>query len=655
MTGPEVASVEAATVRLEDLLGRARRVKQSNSIEPPLPVSEFASDDGLLAATEPDSRHAHNAVVETAARNLQYNVVAHTNIEDPAFVKVWNLLDILQILGDRDQCDPALVFWLVEDLLDSQSIDGCRKVFDYLESRRERLVTKDFQRNKHLVVLRSCNDLLRRLSRAEDAVFCGRVFVFLFQCFPLGDRSSVNLRGEFHTENVTTFEETPPAESVDQVDVESTGQKENGQQGDDEQPAQDADTSGPVKPPDESVKITVSQPTASDDGGKSMDTDKLYPVFWTLQEAFSDPRRLFSANYFAKFKAGLEATIAKFKEVPKVLQAQSDSARGVKRSAEDRHDEFASTYNPKYLTSRDLFKLELSDLAFQRHILVQTLILIDFLLSLTEKSKKRLAHLNPQRVLQYNYVLSEQDAEWALGMKATIANYLQEGPDGKFYYRMVDTVLSRDKNWVRWKLENCPPITQEPASSNEFLQAADSAQSACANKRMRPTAMGALDLKFLSDPDAVHGLEGLKARERYAPPPMETFTREIENLELDLDFAEGAEREALLEKKNAKTWATLRVAAKTKLSLFDKVEDGKNLSPLVEPNAVVEATREDMASVTDAPEGGRGESGGADMESGAKEARAGSSPGTAESRRQRAEQDEEEEPAQAAAASAAAA
>lgn len=37
-----------------------------------------------------------------------------------------------------EQCEPGLIFWLIEELLDSQTIDGCRKVFDYLESRRER-------------------------------------------------------------------------------------------------------------------------------------------------------------------------------------------------------------------------------------------------------------------------------------------------------------------------------------------------------------------------------------------------------------------------------------------------------------------------------------------------------------------------------------
>lgn len=37
-----------------------------------------------------------------------------------------------------EQCEPGLIFWLIEELLDSQTIDGCRTVFDYLESRRER-------------------------------------------------------------------------------------------------------------------------------------------------------------------------------------------------------------------------------------------------------------------------------------------------------------------------------------------------------------------------------------------------------------------------------------------------------------------------------------------------------------------------------------
>jgi THO complex subunit 1 len=51
--------------------------------------------------------------------------------------------------------------------------------------------------------------------------------------------------------------------------------------------------------------------------------------------------------------------LGKFKEVPKVIQSgESEQKKEAMPHSEDDHDEFASTFNPKYLTSRDLFKLE---------------------------------------------------------------------------------------------------------------------------------------------------------------------------------------------------------------------------------------------------------------------------------------------------------
>lgn len=43
-----------------------------------------------------------------------------------------------------DQCESVLLWYLIEDLLESQSIEGCRSMFDYLESRRERLIAVCF-------------------------------------------------------------------------------------------------------------------------------------------------------------------------------------------------------------------------------------------------------------------------------------------------------------------------------------------------------------------------------------------------------------------------------------------------------------------------------------------------------------------------------
>lgn len=90
-------------------------------------------------------------------------------------------------------------------------------------------------------------------------------------------------------------------------------------------------------------------------------------------------------------------------------------------------------------------------------------------------------------------------AEWALALKSRIATYLQEGPDGKFYYRMVDTVLSRDKNWVRWKSENCPEINRAPQSAIQHADALKGATRTCAPKRLRAMPMGGLDLAFLAE------------------------------------------------------------------------------------------------------------------------------------------------------------
>jgi hypothetical protein len=52
---------------------------------------------------------------------------------------------------------------------------------------------------------------------------------------------------------------------------------------------------------------------------------------------------------------------------------------------------------------------QLSDLAFQRHILVQALILIDFLLALTDKAKSKSIYQNAQKAMQYNFTLREED------------------------------------------------------------------------------------------------------------------------------------------------------------------------------------------------------------------------------------------------------
>lgn len=290
-----------------------------------------------------------------------------------------------------------MLFWLVEELLDTQTIDGCRVVFDYLDSRRERITARHFKA-KNLIILRACNELLRRLSRAEDTVFCGRVFIFLFQSFPLGDRSSVNLRGEFHVENVTVFESLPPTTEINLEDGMELDQKqEKAEHESDAAKSESAveQAKAALEHPENSSKAVKFDAQDEKAQEKPTDMDTLYPIFWSLQEDFSTPTRLFDNTNLQIFQKALSSTLVKFREVQQDLQARGtsklhdDGKRGVKRKRNGQEDELSNSFNPKYLTSRDLFDLEVQIRVSSHHVtrllnLYRSVILLSDAMSLSK-------------------------------------------------------------------------------------------------------------------------------------------------------------------------------------------------------------------------------------------------------------------------------
>ncbi|CAL3965873.1 hypothetical protein PZA11_002707 [Diplocarpon coronariae] len=568
MAGLGVQMVEDFGKLLQEMLAKALIVKPTSTVEPPLNKSDLAElfamvDSTFPAATSPESmKHA----IETAARESFNNLLASTTIESPSFVNVWNLLDILSIMSDDDQTEPAVLFWLVEELLDSQTVAGCRKIFDYLESRRERIIAKNFAL-KNLVILRSCNELLRRLSRAEDTAFCGRVFIFLFQSFPLGDKSSVNLRGEYHTENVTTFDVFPSKNTVEMEVDSKTDSPPN---------------SITKKMRDDSSNLVKGVTFSKTE--RLLSADELYPIFWALQQSFSRPKKLFDSVAFSGFKTGLEATMAMFRSVKtessvKPVKAADEGKRSTKRKRGLADDDLANKYNPKYLTSRDLFELEISDLSFRRHIILQALIVVDFLLSLSAKAKEKLSKAtlpdNTNKSVMYaDQQLNEEDTKWAIEMRKSIAEYLKQGIEGPYFHRMVENVLSRDKNWARWKIENCPSIAKPAITPQEFVVAKASAKKATTNKRQRPNPpIGSLDLKFLSSGDQRSGLDKLKDPTRYQLPSVKSFKNKIELDDMDIEMAQDEEsKNAAMESKASKSWRAQRIASTTQLAVLDKIE-----------------------------------------------------------------------------------
>lgn len=158
-------------------------------------------------------------------------------------------------------------------------------------------------------------------------------------------------------------------------------------------------------------------------------------------------------------------------------------------------------------------------------------------------------------------------------MKKSIAEYLRQGGDGPFFYRMVETVVSRDKNWARWKIDNCPNIARDAITPAHYAEAKTIARRTAANKKIRHIPLGSLDLKFLSETHTRSGLDRLKDPSRYRIPDIKSFRGRIADDEFEIDLAKDEEsKKAAIESKASKSWRVLRIASMTKLGSFDKIE-----------------------------------------------------------------------------------
>ena len=369
-----------------------------------------------------------------------------------------------------------------------------------------------------------------------------------------------------------------------------------------------------VDPPVDSQATNGSKSVSFSKDKATLDADELYPTFWSLQQYFSQPKELFNATKFVSFKSGLEATMTFFqpyeskaapKPPPKPANEEAKEETKKRKRSEEDEDDFAHTFNPKYLTSRDLFELEIKDLVFRRNILVQALIIMDFLLSLSPSSRCKLLGIEKpnQSVMYKEHTLSEEDLKWVLDTKKSITDYLKRDHDGPFFNRMVESVLSRDKHWCYWKVEGCPPIELPAIQADAYLESKKTAKKNTAKKRIRPTPMGSLDLKFLEQADPVKDMERLKAPARYELPSLMSFKRPIEEDELEIDMpTTDQSKKAAIEGKASKSWRALRIATKTRFSTFDRIEDDEKIGAIFEDRKPVDKKKSEERTSEDAGE-----------------------------------------------------
>jgi hypothetical protein len=115
-----------------------------------------------------------------------------------------------------DIVEDSLPLLLLEELFELLQMRYCEEVFSYIELRQVELFIVHLihglhfdlffnitlqnmvpNRGKGLVILRICNELLRRSSKSVESQFCGRILFFLAKIFPLTERSGRMFQSDY--------------------------------------------------------------------------------------------------------------------------------------------------------------------------------------------------------------------------------------------------------------------------------------------------------------------------------------------------------------------------------------------------------------------------------------------------------------------------
>lgn len=112
----------------------------------------------------------------------------------------------------------ALFLTLIAEVVESSAIDDGVETFLYLEQCVPFMKAKfSFEAPSaptKLALLRICNMMLRRLSRAQHVLLAGRIHIFLSQILPSTDRSAVNANGNINDSHALEPEDVPEVSQI---------------------------------------------------------------------------------------------------------------------------------------------------------------------------------------------------------------------------------------------------------------------------------------------------------------------------------------------------------------------------------------------------------------------------------------------------------
>ncbi|XP_034934263.1 THO complex subunit 1 [Chelonus insularis] len=417
----------------------------------------------------------------------------------------------------KDLATTSMPVMLLSDIFDAMTLDKCEKLFTYVENNvavwKEELFFSACKNN----LLRMCNDLLRRLSRSQQTVFCGRILLFLAKFFPFSERSGLNIVSEFNLDNHTEF----GSEKTDEDAVE------------------------PMEEDDKTeTKVQMDY--------------NLYRKFWALQDFFRNPNQCYNKMHWKVFSAHATSVLSAFSSF-KLEDQRTYSTTGIRRESVGENSYKETHYFAKYLTNQKLLELQLSDSNFRRYVLLQFLILFQYLNS-TVKFKAETHELKPDQI------------EWVKITTEQVFNLLVETPpDGRAFAETVKNILKREEHWNAWKNDGCPPFKKPAHDSGENdepkkvkrmrRRIGDVIREAQAAGRFN---MGNPELTKLWNL-CPNNLESCKSKDRDFLPSLETY---FETAIVELDPASMVEDEYKKVNDGNFGWRALRLLARRSPHFF---------------------------------------------------------------------------------------
>ncbi|CAG5115129.1 unnamed protein product, partial [Candidula unifasciata] len=318
----------------------------------------------------------------------------------------------------QDMCSPSTPFLMMADIFDMLTIERCEAIFDLVEDKVTVWKSEPFYESGKNYLLRMCNDLIRRLSKSQNTVFCGRIQLFLSRLFPLSEKSALNLASQFNLDNLTIFAKQEPSD-------EAQGQIKN-----------------------EAMEVDNAEQQPS-----SIPIDyHLYRKFWALQDYFRRPTQCYEKTSWETFSQNAGDVLSIFSS----YKLDDISSSQKKSSLPHQTHQHPQNFFAKYLTSEKLLNLQLSDSNFRRYVLVQFLIIFQYLRA-TIKFKTA-AH-----------TLTDEQSEWIKECQEKVIKLLCETPpNGEQFCNSVKHILEREEHWNNWKNDSCPSfIKEKPKEQNK--------------------------------------------------------------------------------------------------------------------------------------------------------------------------------------------